>query len=314
MHVHEGSNMVSIGELAEICCTTQRTLRHYQSKGLLEPAFVSPQTGYRYYTVDQARDLQTITLLKTLGLTLQEIHEMVARPSRPEKVAQRIGECLQDIQRRQEELALARHLGAELQRSCQIVDSPPPFDTVIIEELEHRTLRLFDIEQSDMEDGLSRVEKWGRLESRIKRQLLAEGTPALHRNIGGLVSQESLAKGSTEFDCAFISVTRETQEESARLLHLPAGTYACIYERHYNPCDADHKRGFQVMSSLMEKARALGYKPDGALLHESLASGCPVGYEGYDCLSRFCVPVRALGPSSKQTPHRRPSSEAPLPA
>ncbi len=43
----------SIGEAAEICHVSRKTLRFYEELGLLVPDHVSPKNGYRYYSEEQ---------------------------------------------------------------------------------------------------------------------------------------------------------------------------------------------------------------------------------------------------------------------
>lgn len=45
--------MFSIGEFARLGGVSVRTLRHYDEIGLLRPATVDQDTGYRGYTADQ---------------------------------------------------------------------------------------------------------------------------------------------------------------------------------------------------------------------------------------------------------------------
>jgi DNA-binding transcriptional MerR regulator len=44
---------ITIGEFSRITHLSIKTLRRYHEAGLLEPAHVDRQTGYRYYSVDQ---------------------------------------------------------------------------------------------------------------------------------------------------------------------------------------------------------------------------------------------------------------------
>ena len=65
-----------ISELARLAGVTPRTIRYYENLGLLE-ASEREGTGFRYYTENELRRLQKINLLKTLGLTLDEISQVV---------------------------------------------------------------------------------------------------------------------------------------------------------------------------------------------------------------------------------------------
>ena len=57
---------------------TVKTLRHYESLGLLIPAEVDDSSGYRYYTISQMQRLNSILALKNLGFSLEEIGCRVA--------------------------------------------------------------------------------------------------------------------------------------------------------------------------------------------------------------------------------------------
>lgn len=71
--------MYGIGTVARLAQVSVRTLRHYDEIGLLPPAAVNPQTGYRYYSAEQLHRLHRILVLRDLGLPLAEIRELVDR-------------------------------------------------------------------------------------------------------------------------------------------------------------------------------------------------------------------------------------------
>lgn len=65
--------MLSIGEFSKICGVTTRTLRHYDTIGLLKPIHIDPDTGYRFYDTSQLRQLLLITRFKDYNFSLDEI-------------------------------------------------------------------------------------------------------------------------------------------------------------------------------------------------------------------------------------------------
>jgi DNA-binding transcriptional MerR regulator len=69
--------MVSIGEFARLGGVSVRTLRHYDEIGLLRPASVDPETGYRCYAPAQLGQLNRIIALKELGLSLTQSRQLV---------------------------------------------------------------------------------------------------------------------------------------------------------------------------------------------------------------------------------------------
>ena len=74
-------NLIPIGQFATASRLSLRTLRLYDENGLLPPARVDPDSGYRYYRVDQLRTATLIGLLRRAGMPLAEIRRSLADPS-----------------------------------------------------------------------------------------------------------------------------------------------------------------------------------------------------------------------------------------
>ncbi len=71
-------NLLPIGRFSEICRLSVPTLRHYDELGLLPPAAIDPDTGYRYYSPAQAADAERIRALRLLEMPLPEIRTILA--------------------------------------------------------------------------------------------------------------------------------------------------------------------------------------------------------------------------------------------
>lgn len=69
--------MFRIGDFSKLGQVSTRMLRHYDKLGLLVPNHVDRWTGYRYYTIEQLARLHRIIALKELGLSLQQISELL---------------------------------------------------------------------------------------------------------------------------------------------------------------------------------------------------------------------------------------------
>ncbi len=69
--------LLAIGQFARLTGLTVRAVRHYGELGLLQPAYVDPETGYRYYSNDQLTDAAAIRRLRFLEVALDEIREIV---------------------------------------------------------------------------------------------------------------------------------------------------------------------------------------------------------------------------------------------
>ena len=69
--------VLKIGEFARVAQVSIVTLRHYDQCGLLKPAVLDPDTGYRYYSLDQLARLKRILALKELGFPLEQIAQLL---------------------------------------------------------------------------------------------------------------------------------------------------------------------------------------------------------------------------------------------
>jgi DNA-binding transcriptional MerR regulator/DNA gyrase inhibitor GyrI len=70
--------MFSIGEFSKISGLPMRTLRFYHERGLLVPAAVDVETGYRSYDERNLDVARVIVALRGLEFSLEEIAEMLA--------------------------------------------------------------------------------------------------------------------------------------------------------------------------------------------------------------------------------------------
>jgi DNA-binding transcriptional MerR regulator len=68
-----------IGDVARLVGTTPRTIRYYEELGLLPGAPERPSGGHRLYTEAEVERLrETIRLKELLGVSLQELKELLA--------------------------------------------------------------------------------------------------------------------------------------------------------------------------------------------------------------------------------------------
>ena len=70
--------MFKIGDFSRLSRVPVKTLRYYDEIGLLPPEQVDTFTGYRYYSAHQLERLNRILALKDLGLSLEQIRQMLA--------------------------------------------------------------------------------------------------------------------------------------------------------------------------------------------------------------------------------------------
>lgn len=73
--------MFKIGAFANLSDVTVKTLRHYEELGLLKPAQVDEESGYRFYTAEQLLTIRRIAGFKEQGLTLEMMRPLLMGPS-----------------------------------------------------------------------------------------------------------------------------------------------------------------------------------------------------------------------------------------
>lgn len=96
-----------IGEMAELFGLNIRTLRYYDEIGLVRPALVDPDSGYRYYSTAQFEPLNTIRYLRELGVSLEEIRQFL-KGRDVESMRQMMQAQLEEVEARQRDLDLIR--------------------------------------------------------------------------------------------------------------------------------------------------------------------------------------------------------------
>jgi len=80
----------TIGEFARRTGLSERALRLYEGRGLLVPAFVDPDTGYRHYTEEQIAVGLYVAMLRSIEMPLADIQRVIEAPvtQRADLVAQ----------------------------------------------------------------------------------------------------------------------------------------------------------------------------------------------------------------------------------
>jgi DNA-binding transcriptional MerR regulator/effector-binding domain-containing protein len=78
---------LTVGDFSRATHLSVKTLRHYHQVGLLEPATVNPDTGYRYYSAGQIPTAQVIRRLRDLEMPVADVKAVLAAPDAPARNA-----------------------------------------------------------------------------------------------------------------------------------------------------------------------------------------------------------------------------------
>jgi DNA-binding transcriptional MerR regulator len=101
--------MFRIGDFSKLAQVSIRMLRHYDEMGVLKPARIDAETGYRYYAAAQMPRLNRILALQDLGFSIRQIAELLEQALSPEQLRgmllQKQAELQDQVRAEQERLA-----------------------------------------------------------------------------------------------------------------------------------------------------------------------------------------------------------------
>ena len=103
-----------IGLFSKINKVTVKTLRYYDEIGLLKPAHVDEENGYRYYTSEQLPLIHKIIALRQIGFSIDEILAIFSGNDVAEIFAQRKRELKALIEESSEQLSRITHYLREM--------------------------------------------------------------------------------------------------------------------------------------------------------------------------------------------------------
>ncbi len=131
--------MFRIGDFSQMGQVSIRTLRLYDELGLLNPAQIDKFTGYRYYTIEQLPRLNRILALKDLGLSLDQIGELIKRDLPVDQLRGMLMLKQAEIEQQMQEMqAQMRRVAARLNQIER--EGKPPQYEVVIKSVEAQTI------------------------------------------------------------------------------------------------------------------------------------------------------------------------------
>ena len=107
--------LMPIGQFSKCCRLSIKALRHYDEEGVLRPAYVDAETGYRYYARPQAREAVLIAMLRSLDIPLASVAALL-RAQGPELralLAEQRRRLTRELDRKQQALRSLERLARE---------------------------------------------------------------------------------------------------------------------------------------------------------------------------------------------------------
>lgn len=127
---------MKIGELANLLKVTPRTIRYYESLGLVRPSRRS-DGGFRLYSSDDRKLLLSIFALKKLGFSLEEIGKLAGNGRNGQKALQVFRALLVELKRWNEEISSKitslSEVRAEIDKTTSLLENCPGCDDKVFD-------------------------------------------------------------------------------------------------------------------------------------------------------------------------------------
>lgn len=98
--------MMKISAFAKVSGISIKTLRYYDELGLLKPAHVDEQSGYRYYSEEQLLTVKRIAAYKEQGFTLEQLKPFFEEDIGTDTVKNKLADKMTELQHAMRSLQL----------------------------------------------------------------------------------------------------------------------------------------------------------------------------------------------------------------
>ncbi len=193
--------LFSIGDVARLFHLSVSSLRHYENVGLITPAYVSPDSGYRYYSAEQFEVLNTIRYLRTLDMPLSEIIDFLQNKD-VRRIEEKLRQQKEIVVQKQQELRRVEH---KIDNRLQwLLDAQSvPLDTVSLIQLPACRVVLAEYPLT--------IENFLDMEAPMRKLDQSEAEAVIFLGKVGLgISDEHLLMGQTDkYDSVFLLLDHE---------------------------------------------------------------------------------------------------------
>ena len=263
--------LYKIGMFAAMNHVTVKTLRFYEEQGLLTPALIHPETGYRYYTLAQMAVLHQITALKQAGFTLEEIARIHSGADEEAVLLKKKTELLTKIADLTRQIAV---VDGYLSRRKARLSAP-----VLIKTIPETTVACMRIRLESYDDLFERMPEMGALMEQAGCEC------ALPEYCFTAYPEPGFRDADIPVEiCESISEARE-ETGALRFKTLPAIQAACVYHR------GSYRTFPESYEAVLRYIEENGYEISGEI-RESYIDGVWNRDDESQWLTEIQVPVR----------------------
>jgi effector-binding domain-containing protein len=269
------NNKLSIGDISKLFNISIKTLRYYDKIELFKPIEVNKDNGYRYYSIEQFEQLNTINYLKFLGIPLKDIKNYLEVRNLDHFID--ILECQKDIYMKKiEQLKIIIN---RFDNQIKEIEESKKIKTeqVIIKQIEKRKIISLNEKikcNSELEISLRKLENIANISSSI-----------MIGRVGLTIDINNIKKGVfNNYNSIFILLEEDLNNSYVKT--LPKSQYACIY---YNGCD--HKESSIHYKSILSFLEKNNYQITGDAIERVIINQYKSNNKD-DYLTEIQIPVR----------------------
>jgi len=223
----ELNHMTRIGDFSRLSRVSIKTLRYYDEMGLFEPVEVDRFTGYRFYSVSQLPRLNRILALRDLGLSLEQVAQVLDEGVSPEQLRGMLrlkrAELQQHIAEEQERLA---RVEARL-NAIELEDRMPDYD-VVIKQIEPQLV-------AGVRDTLASYPEVGRLFNEVYGYLARLGVSGPDLIGAAIWHDDEFKTGDIDGEAVVFLKQALPGSERVKVYELPAAKVASfVHKGAYN--------------------------------------------------------------------------------
>ena len=275
-------NYYTIGEMAHLCDINPKTLRYYDQIDLIKPSYKSKDTGYRYYSKEQAFTIYTIKKLQQLEFSLKEIKTLIQSDSL-DLYKNAIGNKITYLDQKIEALTKTRNEGTMLLNKVsnskdyyhagsndqhQVPDEDDGNMTVSIEEIPRQTVFYTTGQMQNYNNFEISIERWFEIYHMAeKSSFLPVGHVILHYLTDSVMDQFYKSQIELEVQLPIqvdpantVQIAHNTKNPSIKdvggykaAVFYHYGKYETIYQSHLNVLRWIDSHGYKVTGHLSEE-------------------------------------------------------------
>ena len=276
------NSLIPIGKMATANKVTIATLRLYDQMGLLKPAFIDPDSGYRYYTIQQTSRLDFIRYMRELGLSLADIQSILEKED-VTLIEEKLIEKNNQIHQQLRELKAMHEAVDRTIQSIERYRKSPASGMISLEFIDQRYILYAPCDVNFYETGIVAYEKIIR---DLRTDLMEKGLPQiLSYNLGTSILLSDFEAGRFIPDQVFIFGDRHLQDYGDAIRVLDSGMYACIYLDSFD-------EEISAALKLKEYCRDQGYALTGDYICEELTEFNVFDMHRRNMFLRLQIPVK----------------------